>query len=162
MPFAPFSERFPDIAARETRSATTAERIHGLPPDEYGFLELYCDEPGCDCRRVMFFVVSRGRRQPEAVIAWGWESRDFYARWMHTDDPEMIRELQGPVLNLGSPQSSHAPALLDLFKNVLLRDPEYVERIKRHYRMFRETIESTSDPRVRRKQREKRRKRRRR
>ncbi|NLX95729.1 MAG: IS110 family transposase [Rhodopirellula sp.] len=57
-------------------------------------------------------------RSPEAVIAWGWESREFYARWMHTDAPEMIRELQGPVLNLGSPQSSHAPALLDLVKKL--------------------------------------------
>ena len=37
---------------------------------------------------------------------------------MHTDAPEMIRELQGPVLNLGSPQSSHAPALLDLVKKL--------------------------------------------
>src|ERR1039458_3144226 len=50
MPMTPFMERFPEVGARETRSATVTQR-QDLPDGEYGFLELYCDEPGCDCRR---------------------------------------------------------------------------------------------------------------
>lgn len=46
--------------------------------------------------------------------------------------------LVGPILNLCSPQSKHAPAL---FQEVLLKDQEYMERIQRHYRMFREAID---------------------
>lgn len=156
MPYAPFWERFPEVAKQETRSIIIQENTNvDLPPGEYGLLELYCDKPGCDCRRVMFYVATPSRTDPEAVVAWGWESRDFYARWMGSSDPEDIDELQGPILNLASPQSARAPAILDLIENVVLRDPEYVERIKRHYRMFRETIDDKARARRRRKEREK-------
>ena len=42
--------------------------------------------------------------------------------------------------HIGSPQTPLAPALLKLVKEVLLQDEAYVERIKRHYRMFREKL----------------------
>jgi hypothetical protein len=60
-----------------------------------------------------------------------------------TDDPLMIEALRGPVLNLGSPQSALAPALLDMMKKVVMRDQAYLERIKHHYAMFRERIEQS-------------------
>jgi hypothetical protein len=40
-----------------------------------------------------------------------------------------------------SRQSELAPALLKLTKGMLLSSPEYVERIKRHYKLFREIID---------------------
>jgi hypothetical protein len=43
-------------------------------------------------------------------------------------------------LNLASPQSENAPALLELFRRVLLVDPGYVARVKRHYEMFRSKV----------------------
>ena len=52
-----------------------------------------------------------------------------------------IAELMGPVLNMSSPQGRHAPAILNLFTEVLLRDTDYIERIKRHYRLFRATLD---------------------
>jgi hypothetical protein len=113
----------------------------GLPAGEYGFLEMYCDERKCDCRRVFFYVVSPSNKEPLAVIAYGWESREFYAKWMGDDSPEVIEEVKGPSLNIMSPQSNLAPALLELVKEVLLQDKLYVDRIKVHYRMFREKID---------------------
>ena len=74
-------------------------------------------------------------------MTYGWETANFYAKWMNDDDPKIIAELQGPSLNLGSPQSRLAPALLNLVEDVLLQDDAYVERIKRHYRMFRDKID---------------------
>jgi len=100
-----------------------------LPPGNYGFLEMYCDEPGCDYRRVFFCVMLDGRTTPEAVIAYGWENRKFYVDWMGDDDPLIIDDLKGPALNLSSPQSPLAPALLNLARNFLLRDKAYVEWI---------------------------------
>ena len=50
MPMTPFMERFPELGACETRSVTIANR-DDLPNGEYGFIELYCNEPDCDCRR---------------------------------------------------------------------------------------------------------------
>jgi hypothetical protein len=56
MPMIPFMKRFPDLAARETRSVTVSGRTD-IPDGDYGFLESICDEPGCDCRRVMIVVL---------------------------------------------------------------------------------------------------------
>jgi len=142
MPFVPFHMYFPDFAKKETRTLfVPPATIARLPAGNYGFIELYCDEPGCDCRRVFFNVISERRKKIEAVIAWGWEDLDFYAKWMRKPDPVSVKNLKGPILNPGSPVTELAPMLLQLAQNVLLQDAEYRERIKRHYRMFREKID---------------------
>lgn len=143
MPYSLFHSRFPDVAERETRTVTVIDSSDfNLPPAHYSFLEMFCDEPGCDCRRVFFSVVSSLQKDIQAVIAWGWEEREFYTKWMGDDDPRIINDLIGPALNLASPQSNLAPALLYLFRNVLLQDTAYVERVKRHYTMFRQEVDN--------------------
>ena len=140
MAYEPFYEQFPEIAFKETRSIT----IHNnpwLPDDDYGFLEAYCNDENCDCRRVMFNIVSRKRAENVAVVAYGWEDSAFYARWYRQNDPSIIQEMQGPILNLGSKQSELAPALLELVRDTLLKDPAYVDRMKRHYWMFKEKVD---------------------
>ncbi len=143
MPYSLFHSRFPQVAERETRTVTLLKPSkYNLPPADYAFLEMFCDEPGCDCRRVFFSVVSSSRKEVEAVIAWGWEEREFYVKWMGDNDLHAINDLMGPVLNLSSPQSNLAPALLNLFQKVLLHDTAYIERVKRHYEMFRRDIDN--------------------
>ena len=146
MPYQPFHDLFPEMAEAETRSITVFpdQAEIGLPPGQYGFCEMFCNERGCDCRRVFFYVVASFREGPQAVIAWGWESPEFYAKWLHDDDPEMIAELIGPSLNLGSPKTELADGILDLVRDVLLRDKEYIERIQRHYWRFRAKIDGKS------------------
>src|SRR5205814_215279 len=56
MPMTPFMKRFPELGARETRSVTVPDK-EDLPSGEYGFIELYCNEPQCDCRRVVVVVL---------------------------------------------------------------------------------------------------------
>lgn len=76
MPFEPFHERFPKIAEKETRLVTVFEsQDSNLPAAEYSFIEMFCNEPGCDCRRVFYSVVSSVDFNVKAVIAWGWEDR---------------------------------------------------------------------------------------
>ena len=103
-----------------------------------------CNERGCDCRRVFFYVVASFREGPEAFIAWGWDSPEFYTNWLRDDDPIMIAQLIGPSLNLGRPQTELADGLLNLLRDILLQDEAYVERIKRHYRHFRARIDGKS------------------
>jgi hypothetical protein len=141
MPYAAFHQYFPEIAKRETRSITILDPSAPLPPGQYGLIEMYCDEAGCDCRRVFFYIVASFREGPEAVVAYGWEDAAFYARWMKDTDPEVLKDLKGPALNLFSPQSELAPAILDLIENLVLKDTAYVERLKRHYRMVRDVID---------------------
>ncbi|RPI66489.1 MAG: hypothetical protein EHM38_10065, partial [Geobacteraceae bacterium] len=111
MPYEPFIERFGELAWKETRSLSFFKDPR-LAGDEFRFIELYCNDENCDCRRVMFDVLSKNRQKSVAVIAYGWESREFYARWYKDEDPEIIDQMQGPILNPGSLQSELALALL--------------------------------------------------
>ena len=139
MPYVPFHDYFPEIAEKETRAIIVFDDTE-LPRGDYGLVEMFCDEPGCDCRRVFFTVFSSVTEQPEAVIAYGWENKKFYKKWYGHNDPQVINGLKGPILNDASPQSKLAPALLSHVTYVL-QDKNYVNRIKRHYKIFREEIE---------------------
>lgn len=134
----PFIARFPELGPAESRSVKVTKHPD-LPNGEYGFLEFYCDEPGCDCRRVIIEVLrpETGWNKIWATIGYGWEGLDFYRRWggAHSDPVEM----KGPYLDPLNPQTEYSPALLELFRRVL-QSPDYVERLKRHYRMFRESV----------------------
>jgi len=140
MPYEPFIERFGELAWKETRSLRFF-KDPGLAGDEFGFIEFYCNDENCDCQRVMFDVISKNQQKSVAVIAYGWESQEFYARWYRENDPEIIEQMQGPILNPGSRQSELALALLEKVRDVLLTDPEYIARLKRHYRMFKEKVD---------------------
>ena len=110
-----FHLRFPALAARETRSLRVVTAGSPLPPGEYGFIEHYCDDLACDCRRVLIRVTSA--QAPHAVLAtinYGWESTDFYTRWMH-GDKEAGREITAASLDPLHPQSRYADHFLDLF-----------------------------------------------
>jgi len=72
MAYAPFYTRFEEIAERETRAVTVIDpSSFNLPPAKYSFIEMFCDEPGCDCRRAYFAVVTSLENDIKAVIAWG-------------------------------------------------------------------------------------------
>jgi hypothetical protein len=144
MAFIPLYELFPEIAKRETRTIHLLNDARfDLPSAEYAFIEMFCDEPGCDCRRVFFSVVSTLTEKPVplAVISYGWETYKFYEKWSHGDEPEIIKDLMEPKLNISSPQSQFANGILDLFCKMLLTDRAYIDRVKRHYRIFREKID---------------------
>lgn len=62
MPFIPFHEFCPEVAKRQTRTITVMPGPAGdVPPAGYEFV--FCDEPGCDCPGVMFYVMSSAWRR---------------------------------------------------------------------------------------------------
>lgn len=144
MSFLMFHEICPEVAFRETRSITMPDNSgYDLPPDDYAFLEMYCGDVNCDCRRVYFQVIAASNPAAVlAVICWGWETLAFYCKWGRypktEKDAKMMKE---PALAPMNKQSALAPALLELTKGALLASPEYVERIKRHYTLFRRKID---------------------
>jgi hypothetical protein len=141
MPFVPFGNRFPKLARDETRSIQQFQG--GIQESAHLLLELFCDEPGCDCRRVYVHVVSDAPEipQPRAIISWGWESEAFYRKWASfpLDDAD-LDELRGPALARMQAQSEDAPRLLEQFRMVLA-DRSYAARIVRHYELFRASVE---------------------
>jgi hypothetical protein len=83
---APFFSLLGDLAWKETRTITTLRTESNLPPGSYGLIEFYCAERKCDCRRVLLQVWSEDHPgKVLATINFGWESVDFYTRWMHGD-----------------------------------------------------------------------------
>lgn len=137
MMFQSFNDVFPAIAEKETRIITLlSNNKYGLPADSYLFVELFCNDPKCDCRRAMFQVFSLSNNESLATICWGWESASFYVKWLGLNDKEMIKELKGPALNTGSYQSAKATILLKLFSELLLPDAAFTMRVKEHYSTF--------------------------
>ena len=133
MPMIPFAERFPGIAENEMLTLPVEGRAD-LPDGEYCFEELYCNEKNCDCRRVIIDVESFDLDEGVlATISYGWESLGYYTRW--TRGPKPDSDIQGPSLDPLNRQTSHSEPLLALFREAI-RDPAYVERLKRHYRLF--------------------------
>jgi hypothetical protein len=151
MPYAPLYEKLSEVAEKETRSilinASTRKFLPNpteykdLPDGNYSLIEAYCNDEDCDCRRVFFNVVSDFNQRPLAVVTYGWESRKYYEKWMGDTDESIISTLYGTSLNLASSQSLFAEKLLKLITEVVLTDPNYVERIKNHYKMFRKKVD---------------------
>jgi len=124
-----------DLAWRETRSVKVLTPDAGLPLGDYGFIEFYCADPSCDCRRVILQVWAENLPgQILANIGYGWEDEQFYTDWMH-GDAKLAKELKGPGLEPMQPQSHLAEKLLALFKDTVMEDELYLERLKAHYAM---------------------------
>lgn len=139
MHYTPFHYYFLSLANKETRSIIVLPNNHlGLPPDEYGLMELFCETPDYDCRRVMFMVVAKKTQDTVAVINFGWESRSFYEKWYHSKDKTEIDELKDPSLNRMSQQSQYVDKVLELVSLTALKE----ERLKRHYHLFKDKIKN--------------------
>jgi hypothetical protein len=123
-----FHQLFPEIGVKETRTAIIFGSARSLPDDSYGFIELYCIDPDCDCRRVMINVLSERHGGHLATINHTFELPAH-------DHPVPQQTFLDPL----NPQSRWSGALLELFKKILL-DEVYRERIERHYRMVKDAI----------------------
>ena len=135
MAMAPFFHKCPHIAAAETRTIIV-KGTEELPDGEYGFIEFYCDDLDCDCRRVLIQVYSPTTGSTAwATINYGWETDACYRKWGHMDD----EDLKGPMLDPINPQSPYADVFLEFFKEFLL-DKKFVARLKRHYALFRKIL----------------------
>jgi hypothetical protein len=141
----PFHSILPDLAQREMRCVQVGPAPEGgpdpgLPPDDYAFLEFYCEDLNCDCRRVFLQVIAKS--QPDRVLAnigYGWENERFYRRKMPWNPDEARGTVRGELDPLHE-QSEFAENFLDLFKHVVLDEP-YRLRLRRHYRLFRAELE---------------------
>ena len=134
MDFMPFYSRYKNVAVKETRTIKITASDLGVPRGEYGLLENYCTDERCDCRKVMINVVEANpAHRILATIGYGWETVEFYTKWMH-GNKEIARSITGAYLEVGGIQSEYAQLFLEIFKATLT--DEYVNTIKRHYRMF--------------------------
>ena len=110
-----------------------------LSAGEYAFVEFYCEDLNCDCRRVFLQVIARHQRdQVLASINYGWEKESFYRKRMSWD-PDSAREIVRGSLDPINQQSEHAEELLELFQRRVL-DEVYRLRLRRHHQLFRDEL----------------------
>ena len=113
---------------------------------QYAFVESYCEDPDCDCRRVILRVIQQ--EQPEktlATINYGWDSTEFYTQWMH-GDKKAARDIKGAWLDPLNEQSEYAGEFLKLFRSSFITDPGYVARLAHHYVLFKKDLELHPNP----------------
>ena len=75
-----------------------------LPDGEYSFLDLYCTDKKCDCRKAMFHVLYNGKLV--SVVNYGWENEAYYRKWLRCDrDDSMPQEMVGGEGGFNEPGS---------------------------------------------------------
>lgn len=129
-----FDYLFPDVARDEVRV------IHAiddpvLPKGTFLLVELYCEEPGCDCRRVLLSVYWAERKQPVATINYAFEP------------PKPPFEDEGQVfLDPLNPQSQYSPRFIELFEEMIATDQDYRQRLIRHYGLWKSVVDDPLHP----------------
>ncbi len=139
MEFELLYNKLPQIAEKETRRITIENNIN-IPGGggEFAYIESFCNDKDCDCRRVMFNVTQLDIEPAVhyATIAYGWEDMKFYKEWSYGMPDYIIKMFKGPIDDPTLIQTKYSPAFLNLFKELLLPDKMYIERVKRHYFLF--------------------------
>ena len=139
-----FHSVLPAIAQREVRCIHLSDSpgetpTTGLPSGEYAFVEFYCEDLNCDCRRVFLQVIARHQRDRVlASINYGWEDESFYRKKMPYDPDAPAQVVHGSLDPLNT-QSAHSADLLELFRLHVLDEP-YRLRLRRHYQLCRDEL----------------------
>lgn len=127
----PFDNRFLEIARKETR-CVIIPRGKTLPEGEYFFVESYCNDKKCDCRRVFINVYHNGK--PVATIGYGWEELEYYEKWM--GDKKLAKDVKGPILEIDGFFTEYSDEVFNLFNEIMLKDSVFIARLKKHYELF--------------------------
>ncbi|MBI5366618.1 MAG: SEC-C domain-containing protein [Planctomycetes bacterium] len=120
----PFYVAYPEVAPNETRVVTPYSHPR-LGGETFAFVEVYCADPECDCRRLMINVIRDSDKAHVATVSWAFDK----------GAPD-----RGPFLDPLNAQSALAKDLLALVSHVLASDPDYCARLERHYRMMKEAV----------------------
>ena len=146
----PFHSILPELAQREVRcihlgAVPNGQPDTGLSAGEYAYVEFYCPDLECDCRRVFIQVIARHEQDRVlASINYGWEKESFYRKRLPWD-PDAPRQIVRGSLDPMNEQSEHAPEMLELFQKFVLDEP-YRLRLRRHYQLFREELAHRKRP----------------
>jgi hypothetical protein len=141
----PFHNICPATAQAESRSIHVLESDPHLPVGVYLLMEFYCPDHKCDCRRVILRILKVDgedgwdpNQPPEATLTYGWASRTHCRKWFGGNISEEEIDFHLTLnLELLSAQSPRAEHWLKLVRSIFARDPAYVERLGKHYRLMR-------------------------
>jgi hypothetical protein len=137
MKFVPAGEFIGD--AHQVRTVGLRDSPH-LPDGDYRFVDMYCTDPSCDCRKTMIRVYRNDKHV--STINYGWESKAFYREWMG-QSPEDDNELSmsGASVDITSPDGVSPIGML-LFFQALLNE-SWIAKFKTHYASVKAKVAKT-------------------
>jgi len=127
-----FDSVFPEVATRERRAIQIVDRRE-RPTGTWLFREFYCDQPHCDCRRVVIMVEHVETQQIVASINYAFE------RSTRRDKPQTS-------LDPMNPQSELSSEILALFTDMIARDHAYRRLLMNHYAMWKRAVDDPAHP----------------
>jgi SEC-C motif len=130
----PFDTVFSETAKNDARAYESDGRS-GVPKGWYIFRELYCNEPACDCRRVIVHVTSAEKRKVIASVSYAFEDQ----KPPFDDEPRFFLD---PL----NPQSRDSDSFLQIFQGLIAKDPTYHEQFERHYKMWKQVVDDETHP----------------
>ena len=136
---------FPNKCETELRTARFVDdHNEGIPSGTYVFSEYYCDDLSCDCQRVLVKVlrVERPEDMPQDVasISFSWNENPDET-WA-----DILEDEDGPFLDPFHRQCDYANDLLDFWHDMVRRDSDYLNRLKRHYSELRNHVGTVPRP----------------
>jgi len=101
-----------------------------LPDGEYSFIDMYCSDTKCDCRKTMIQVLYNGKLV--SVINYGWESAIYYENWMGSSAKDnSMPKMNGASIDITSPNLVNTDGMLALFSALL--NETWITKFKHHY-----------------------------
>ncbi|MDX9786251.1 MAG: hypothetical protein RBT11_05735 [Desulfobacterales bacterium] len=113
------------ITKNDLREALKNRHYSAIPPGEYAFLEHYCDDKDCDCRRVIISALGLTECKVLATINMGL-------------DPGI--KGVSPFLDPLGIQSEYSSNILTLFLHLINTDTKYLFDLQQHYIAIKETV----------------------
>jgi len=100
-----------------------------LPDGDYRFVDTYCVDPSCDCRKTMILVFLNDVHV--STINYGWEPMSFYQEWMGSKDERISGEMSGAYIDITSPNGVPPKGMLAFFMALL--NENWIARFRAHY-----------------------------
>ena len=117
------------------RSVGIADDPH-LPSGEYSFIDSYCTDNTCDCRKTIILIFHE--KKHVSTVSYGWEKPKFYLRWLkNTKDRKLAEEMSGLSIDFASPDLVSPKGILLLVDHLL--DEKWISMLKENYRLIRKT-----------------------
>lgn len=127
---APLAVFEPDLAVEQ--ATITVRGDADISDGDYGFVELYCTDPGCDCRRVSLQVIAGHEAGIVASISHAFEGGDLH--------PKLGRTFVDPLQIQGKAAQAWLPIVEQLLDE---EDGSWNSQLEAHYH---ETRQALADP----------------
>ena len=148
MRFSSFFDQFPKLIESEFRNIFISDNglCKYVPPGNYAFLEMYCVDANCDCRKVIIHVITDEHFKTWAILNYGWESEEYYRAWWGKNHL-LYRPMSGVIFDPPT-NDPLKQEFLKVFTDIIQSDKKYARRLQTHYFMFKEAMQKKRDNQV--------------